>query len=286
MARIRTIKPEFWDDEKLASISRDARLLFVGLWNQSDDYGVVKGHPSWLKNKIFPYDDIRPTDFQRWLAELEAIKAILPFVHDQERYYFIRTFKQHQVVNRPSSTRNPTPPDDINDPSRQAHGVFHEPSRRTPIRKGREGKGKEYTHTVTPPCDHGGATVGEGERVSGDKEKRRYLDHVLLTNEEYQKLTERFGSPLTNKAIEILNQYIGSTGKRYKSHYYTLLGWPMERAQGNNGSSATHITRGGNSNARHGYGRGRTEPELPPDVLDIINNANRLSAERKRKTEA
>jgi predicted nucleic acid-binding protein len=46
------IKPEFWDDEKLATVSRDARLLFVGLWSNSDDYGVVKGHPAWLKNRI------------------------------------------------------------------------------------------------------------------------------------------------------------------------------------------------------------------------------------------
>lgn len=56
MARSRMIKPEFWDDEKLASISRDARLTFIGLWNHSDDFAVVKGHASWLKNKIFSYN--------------------------------------------------------------------------------------------------------------------------------------------------------------------------------------------------------------------------------------
>jgi hypothetical protein len=55
MARTRMVKPEFWDDEKLAKVSRDARLLFIGLWSNSDDYGVVKGHPAWPKNRIFPY---------------------------------------------------------------------------------------------------------------------------------------------------------------------------------------------------------------------------------------
>jgi hypothetical protein len=46
------IKPEFWSDEKLAALSLQARLIYIGLWNLSDDYGVVKGHPlCWLEAK-------------------------------------------------------------------------------------------------------------------------------------------------------------------------------------------------------------------------------------------
>ena len=39
--RIRTIKPEFWPSEKLAKASREARLLFVGLWSMADDSGRI-----------------------------------------------------------------------------------------------------------------------------------------------------------------------------------------------------------------------------------------------------
>ncbi len=67
MARTRSIKPEFWNDEKLATIPRDARLTFVGTWTAADDYGVVKGHPLWLKNQIFPYDNISDKIFNGWL---------------------------------------------------------------------------------------------------------------------------------------------------------------------------------------------------------------------------
>ena len=56
MARIRTIKPQFWDDLKIGRLSRDARLLYIGLWNFADDLGVVIADPAWLKSKIFPYD--------------------------------------------------------------------------------------------------------------------------------------------------------------------------------------------------------------------------------------
>ena len=51
MARIRTIKPQFWDDLKIGRLSRDARLLYIGLWNFADDLGVVIADPVWLKSK-------------------------------------------------------------------------------------------------------------------------------------------------------------------------------------------------------------------------------------------
>ena len=49
MTRIRTIKPEFWEDEKLANFSFAARLFFIGLWNIADDQGVFKNNPVLLK---------------------------------------------------------------------------------------------------------------------------------------------------------------------------------------------------------------------------------------------
>jgi len=105
------IKPDFWDDEKLSRVPRDARLTFIGMWNHSDDYGVVKGHPAWLKNKIFPYDNIPDEKFREWLRELEAIRTIIPFTVDDESFFHIRNFLKHQSINKPSKQRNPEPPE-------------------------------------------------------------------------------------------------------------------------------------------------------------------------------
>jgi hypothetical protein len=55
--------------------------------------------------------------------------------------------------------------------------------------------------------------------------KNNYLDYVLLTEEEYKKLVDRFGEEETNNYITKLNNYIGSKGKKYKSHYFTILNW-------------------------------------------------------------
>ena len=118
MARLRTIKPDFWDDETLAHTSRDARLLFIGLWNFSDDFGVVRGQPAWLKSKILPYEDIQSTEILEWLKELEAPPGrwIVPFMANGETFYWIRSFLKHQRIDKPSKlSRNPEPPATILD---------------------------------------------------------------------------------------------------------------------------------------------------------------------------
>ena len=116
------IRPYFWDDEKLSTISCDARLVFIALWNFSDDYGVVKAHPVWLKNHIFPYDEgLKLGTFTNWLKEIETLGAIIPFQDNGESYYFIKNFKKHQTINRPSALRNPEPPDNILEHSRPTH---------------------------------------------------------------------------------------------------------------------------------------------------------------------
>jgi len=56
-------------------------------------------------------------------------------------------------------------------------------------------------------------------KLSKDKHK----DFVFLTSEEHKKLLSRYGDNNTRKLIDALNRYIGQTGKKYKSHYYTLL---------------------------------------------------------------
>lgn len=53
--------------------------------------------------------------------------------------------------------------------------------------------------------------------------KKRYgeFENILLTDEEYHKLEESNLLPY----IETVSSYIASTGKRYKSHYATILNW-------------------------------------------------------------
>lgn len=55
------------------------------------------------------------------------------------------------------------------------------------------------------------------------KHKYGEYNNVLLTDEELMKLKEKI--PNWQDFIERLSCYVASTGKRYKSHYATLLNW-------------------------------------------------------------
>lgn len=102
MARIRTIKPQFWDDAKIGQISRNARLLYIGLWTFADDLGVVIADPVWLKSKIFPYDRIQVQQLKAWLSELEKTGFISLLSDFSESFYYLPTFSRHQVINKPN----------------------------------------------------------------------------------------------------------------------------------------------------------------------------------------
>lgn len=56
------------------------------------------------------------------------------------------------------------------------------------------------------------------------KEKYGEFDNVQLTKEEFEKLKAAFPSDWRDR-IERLSQYLAQTGKRYKSHYATILSW-------------------------------------------------------------
>ena len=52
--------------------------------------------------------------------------------------------------------------------------------------------------------------------------KKKYLDFVLLSDDEYSKLLNIFWKERLDKEIAKLNNYIGSSWKKYKSHYFTI----------------------------------------------------------------
>jgi hypothetical protein len=166
MARSRILKPEFWSDEKLALVPREARLTFAGLWTCSDDYGVTKGHPAWLKAQIFPYDVELPLEeFGAWLADLERIGVIDPFIADGESFFYIRNFSGHQRVDRPSKMRNPPCPRDIlARPSRVCRESLATVSRECSDETETETETETEIQTTTAAADDDRPPLKEGEQ--------------------------------------------------------------------------------------------------------------------------
>ena len=105
MARIRTIKPEFWRDEKLSSISAEAALLAVGLLNHCDDEGYFNAHPKLVESDVFPLR-ILANNTTVLLRELSGIGYIDVFSgSDGKTYGKIVNFAKHQVINKPTPSK-------------------------------------------------------------------------------------------------------------------------------------------------------------------------------------
>jgi hypothetical protein len=79
------------------------------------------------------------------------------------------------------------------------------------------------TQTVTPE------TETETEKRQS-KNKYGQFNNVSLTDDECQKLIDKFGNDIALAKIENLSSYIASKGVRYKSHYATILTWAQNDA--------------------------------------------------------
>lgn len=112
MARIRSTKPEFWSDLKIARMSRDARLLYIALWNQADEWARVHGDIRWVKGHCFPYDDdLNLAAIERLLTELAGNGRVVRYTVDGDPYLYLPTLGKHQRLE-PNKTpsRLPAPP--------------------------------------------------------------------------------------------------------------------------------------------------------------------------------
>jgi len=70
---------------------------------------------------------------------------------------------------------------------------------------------------------------------------KRYgeFENVLLTDKEYNKLTDKFGVDGALKRVAKLSEGIASKGYKYKSHYATILSWERKDfMRGKNGKGS------------------------------------------------
>lgn len=131
MARIRTIKPDFWTDERLVECSPSARLLFLGMLNFADDYGNLRRSSKKLHLQILPNDDV---DCEALLQELMEQEVVVEYDVCGETYLHIKGFLQHQKIDKPSKSQIPAP--EISESARE-----HSESPREELL--RKGKGRE-----------------------------------------------------------------------------------------------------------------------------------------------
>lgn len=114
--RIRTVKPELWQDERFVEVSYAARLLYIGLITQADDEGRQSANPSLLRARVFPFDAPDLDTIETWLTELAGADLIERWHVDGRDYLRLTTWADDQRVDRPTPSKVPPPPGSSADP--------------------------------------------------------------------------------------------------------------------------------------------------------------------------
>lgn len=100
MARIRTIKPEFWSDEKLGPMPLIDRLVFLGLISLADDAGRLLDSEKVVDAFVFPYTDDKSGPSLESLAKRERI--VRGVTASGQRVIQIANWSRHQKVDKPN----------------------------------------------------------------------------------------------------------------------------------------------------------------------------------------
>jgi hypothetical protein len=183
----------------------------------------------WVKEMLFwQVKELKPDDHR--------VKGVVKWCNSLPNLTFTTQFRERYGPFLPGLKPLPSP--------------FKGPSEDLP-RGTQEGLPSPYIPVPDPDPSLISGKEGVGEKpkpVKAAKQKFGEHGNVLLTVSEQTKLIEKFGEQGAAHRIRDADLYIGSTGKKYESHYLTILNW--ERKHEDEGPKSK-----GNPN-----GRGRETP--------------------------
>ncbi|MFG2748065.1 hypothetical protein [Streptomyces xanthophaeus] len=107
MARIRSIKPEFFTSLTIAELPLSARLTFIGLWTYVDDNGVGPADARLIRAAIWPLEEA-PDILQRTredLQRLHAARLIALYEVSGRPLVAVNSWSEHQKVSHPRKNR-------------------------------------------------------------------------------------------------------------------------------------------------------------------------------------
>lgn len=109
MARIRSVKPEYFTSLTIAGMSVPARLHFIGLWTHVDDDGRAIDDPRLIKAAVWPLDDnMTNAKVEKLQAELADHGRIIRYEGGGRRIFQVVGWT-HQKIDRKRKSSLPPP---------------------------------------------------------------------------------------------------------------------------------------------------------------------------------
>lgn len=206
-------------DPKVRSLSAEDRALFVDLLCQmwiSLERGVMIGgsilHPLTKREIIFMVGG--DTD-DEWLDRL--VEADVVYIRQDGAYCNSLMMHDAQVseARRKAGSKGGKSTMSAN---RQVEKPIIKAT--PPVKaKPKDPEGNLFQEDQQPP---------EEKAAKPKPQKKQYAQSVTMTEAEYKNLTDQFTEPVAKEMIEILSNYKGSKGKKYKSDYRAILSWVVD----------------------------------------------------------
>jgi hypothetical protein len=218
VARIRTIKPEFFTSEDIVGMSALARLLYIALWCEADKEGRLVWKPKTFKMRYMPGDEC---DINALCAEIVAGGLVILY---GDGLAYIPQFTAHQHINpRETASQLPEPCE-----STRAARVATRQPRDSDTQGGREGKGRE----------------GKADANASPAKRKSAIPDDFAPNESGLAAAKEAGIQVEREVEQFRNHHKakGSTMLDWQAAWRTWVG------------HAVQFGRGGKPNADDPYG--------------------------------
>ena len=108
MPRKRMIDPNIWQSEDFSKLSTLAKVVFIGLFSNADDYGYGRAKAAYIKSMVFPYDEnMRVADIDKTLDEIASNMSVVFYECNGNEYYSLTNWSKWQRVDRPTDSQIP-----------------------------------------------------------------------------------------------------------------------------------------------------------------------------------
>lgn len=122
MARIRTLKPEFFQNEEIAKCSPHARLLAIGLLQMADVRGRIRYVPMQVHAQVFPWEALVKVPVL--LGELQEINYVKKYRVDGREYLWVVQFEKHQRITGKEAQTDSQLPEFVEECLGETSGCF------------------------------------------------------------------------------------------------------------------------------------------------------------------
>jgi len=217
----RVIKDLIWSSPRLAECRIPIQLHFPRLLLLSDDWGCFNADPDIVKGSAYPKMKITKSKIEAILNELNDHGLLFIWRTGHHIWGFWVKWDEHEWVSSTETNshgervkhrrKTPEPPADLLEEYIKIHYLEQSGTNRDNM--------EQTTSYLNPNPD-----------LNPNLNPRSiYAEFVSFTEEDYQKLVDNFGKSATKRMIEILDNYKGSSGKKYKSDYRAILNWVVKR---------------------------------------------------------